>query len=402
VSPPAAAGDTAYDLWGSRLSPFVLKVAAMCAHVGVRCRRLPAEGGLRDNLRADARCRRLRAGKLELTWPPMSELDELPLVPFLFGPRGENLYDSSAIAGWLDRHHECDRGALVPAAAAPRMIARLIDEYFDEFGLYMVHHNRWVLSAATNDAGRRLAGEFATMIVPPLRPLMAAWFSARQVRRLPYLFSVAPAGFAVAGVARRRQPPSPMGFPETHGLLDDAFLRMLAAMEEALGDQPYLLGSRFTVADASAYGQLAMNTQDRSADGLIAARAPRTHAWVMRIASGDNDGAGGDAGLVVGARLEPLLAEIARTFVPLMRQNESAYAKLRAGGQGRFNEKAFDRGEALYDGELDGRPFRSVAKTFQVAVWRRLKDEWRALDDGARAACSKRLNSRMVCDLDAP
>ena len=45
----------------------------------------------------------------------------------------------------------------------------------------------------------------------------------------------------------------------------------------------------------------------------------------------------------------------------------------RAAGETRFNEAAFDAGRALYDGTLLGRPFRSVAKTFQVRVWRDLR-----------------------------
>ena len=43
-----------------------------------------------------------------------------------------------------------------------------------------------------------------------------------------------------------------------------------------------------------------------------------------------------------------------------------------------------DAGKALYDGELMGHPFRSVAKTFQVRVWRELCSQWRGLDEAAR------------------
>jgi glutathione S-transferase len=38
--------------------------------------------------------------------------------------------------------------------------------------------------------------------------------------------------------------------------------RYLAAMENVLREQPFLLGQRFTLADASAYGQLSMNLVD--------------------------------------------------------------------------------------------------------------------------------------------
>jgi hypothetical protein len=53
-------------------------------------------------------------------------------------------------------------------------------------------------------------------------------------------------------------------------------------------------------------------------------------------------------------------------------------------GQRLFNEAAFDRGLALYDGALLGQPFRSVVKTFQVRVWREVLAAWAALPEAAR------------------
>lgn len=67
------------------------------------------------------------------------------------------------------------------------------------------------------------------------------------------------------------------------------------------------------------------------------------------------------------------------TFIPLMQQTAAAWEDYRARGQTCFNETAFDRGEALYDGEVMGQPFRAVAKTFQVQVWRELLLSWHEL-----------------------
>ena len=66
-----------------------------------------------------------------------------------------------------------------------------------------------------------------------------------------------------------------------------------------------------------------------------------------------------------------------------------------------FNERGFDRGVALYDGELLGWPFRAVVKTFQVKVWRRLLDEWRALVQGGagRAPDRARMTERQLREL---
>jgi hypothetical protein len=93
---------------------------------------------------------------------------------------------------------------------------------------------------------------------------------------------------------------------------------------------------------------------------------------------------GGSGKLQLNAELLPLLECIAQTFIPLMRQNAAAYDTAIEAGQTTFNEAAFDRGEALYDGELLGQPFRSVAKSFQVVVWRDVQQAWTALQDAER------------------
>ena len=175
-------------IWGSELSPYALKLALCCRYAQLPHRFLPAQGRWAENLRIALRVERLKRGLLLLTWPQLSEDDEYPLVPYLFGPAGENLYDSSAIAEWLDRDLPTAQ-RLIPLEPLAAFVTRLIDDYADEFLLYVVHHQRWVVSARDNDAGARLAREFRSL-VGPLQPVMARHFSARQTRRLPYLFSI--------------------------------------------------------------------------------------------------------------------------------------------------------------------------------------------------------------------
>jgi len=385
LTPPA----DSWVLWGSELSPFALKVEALLRFACVPYRWLPAAGSVAEAFRFECRRRRLVAGRLQLTWPRMTALDEFPLVPFLFGPAGENLYDSSAIALWLDGQGARPGGrgvALSPATdPALRLTIRLIDEACDEVGLYLVHHNRWVVSARDNDAGARLAREMRPLY-GPLAAVVQRVFPARQVRRLPYLFSVAaPGAGGNDDLPKRLRAPARAGFPPTHELLDAACAELLAAVEPVLSRRAFLLGERFTLADASLYGQLGMNRTDPSARARIAAAAPATQAWIDRLARGDFSGHDPDGALSLDPSIGPLLAWICRTFVRLMQQNHDAWSRQRAAGETRFNEAAFDAGRALYDGTLLGRPFRSVAKTFQVRVWRDLRAEWEGLGVPDRA-----------------
>lgn len=371
-----------FAIWGSELSPFTLKLRALCDAAGTPCRLLPEEGGRLENYRAMARIARAKRRRTAVRYPSLSALDEYPLVPFLL-PGWGVYYDSSALARWLDDRQPASTGPLIPTDPALAFAAQLIDEAFDEFGLYVVHHARWVVSATTNDAGARLAREFARVLPPGTGSRFARRFSARQVRRLPYLFSVAPGDFAIDGLPTERVPAAPPGFPPTHRMLAHAWEAYLDGVDTVLREQPFLLGDRFTLADASVYGQLGMNLKDPSAAAIMQQRTPATYRWLCAIRDGQHVGHGG--ALVLSTRLRGLLDVISRTFVPLMVQNEAAYDAARAAGETLFNEAAFDRGRAIYQGMLLGRPFRAVVKTFQVRVWRELRDAWAMLDEPSRA-----------------
>ena len=368
-----------YIVWGPELSPYLLKLESMLAYREVTWRRLPRDGGRLENIRASLRVNRAVRLRTALRPPANHPLDEFPLVPFLLTPDDEVLYDSSALGTWLDARRAAGEQPLLPHDAAVRFVASLIDEAFDEFGLYMVHHNRWKLAAADNDApGVRLAREYARLLPRGSGSLFARWFARRQVRRLPYLFSVAPAGYRVPGLSLPLTAPSRAGFPPTHELLEDAWRRYLAALEGVLTVQPFLFGSAYTLADAGAYGQLSMNLTDSLAARRMRELAPRTFDWLVSIRARDHVATAGQPALTPA--LEPLLDVVGATFVPLMQANAAACAAVLSRGQRTFNEAAFDAGTSLYDGELLGHPYRSVAKSFQARSWRDLCSQWSTLE----------------------
>lgn len=377
-------------LWGSELSPFALKLRALLAWAHVPYDWLPANGSRLRNVRALARIARAKRTRTALRYPETTALDEYPLVPYLV-TADRVYYDSSAIARWLDARHPAPGGPLVPVDPVLGFVVRLIDEAFDEVGLYLVHHRRWVTSAATNDAGARLAREFRRVLPPLAGRRFARSFSERQVRRLPYLFSVAPEGH-LAPVRPALVPRSRPGFPPTHALLDEIWARYVDALTHVLAARPYLFGERCTLADASVYGQLGMNLADPSAAAGLRTRSPRLDAWLCDVAADAHADAVGT--LALHDDLTPLVRAIGATFVPLMIQNERAFLAACAAGEHLFNERAFDRGRALYDGTLLGRPFRAVVKTFQVQVWRELQAAFAALDAASQA--------RLTALLDVP
>ena len=423
-----------WQLLGSELSPFSLKMSLMLRYAGLAYLPVPQQAQWREALAVIRRQAAVRAGKLPVHWPPVSADDELPLLPFLFAQRSagkhgtgkpdagavagrfarpqHNIYDSTALAEWL-ADHSPRSGRFPPFTAddpAADFVIRLIDDYADEFGLYMAHHNRWVAAAGENSAGARLAEEWRVLLpLAALRRGVARRFAARQVRRLPYLFSVAPAGFACAGLAAELQPPSLAGFPPTHELLNDAFLRLLASLEPILERQEFLFGHRLSLADAAIYGQLSINMDDPAAERLIARNAPATHRWLQRLRAGPPSPS--YAAFKLRQGLKPLLAEICRTHVPLMQQNLQAYRAAGFSSAAQCNEPSFSSAEhepapeleqAMYDGSLYGQPFRAVVKSFQVASWQQCRRRWQRLSEAEREQVAALLPANHGLNSDTP
>jgi glutathione S-transferase len=365
-------------IWGVELSCFTLKLQACLEYAGRPYRRLPEQGGYIENTRTLLSLELAKRRKQVSRYPSLNEqLDEYPTVPFLSHDGKHFQYDSSAIAQWLDTRKNHDQGNLYPEKPALRFIAQLIDEAFDEFGLYLVHHMRWVGSAKSNRMGKRLAKEFRRALPPSGPWLLSKSFPRRQVRRCPYLFSIAPINYK-SGVSKSLTPPARTGFPETHTLLNHSWKKYLIGMETILSKQAYLLGDQFTIADASAYGQLGMNLVDPETSEKMKRLAPHTHAWLNRIYQKKHPQQA-NASLYLSNEIKPLLSTIMLTFSALMVQNAHAYKLAQQNGETLFNEAAFDQGKSLYDGKLCGYPFRSVVKTFQVRVWHELQSEWKKL-----------------------
>lgn len=377
--------------------------------MGRDCLALPVENAIPAGLRADSLAALAGAGQsLALSayglahqpgkkrrsiqrFPLLDrELDEYPSLPFYSLDEGDYFYDSTGLAQHLDQRAREDSPALIPTEPLLAFLCQLIDEAFDEFGLYMVHHMRWVGSARTTAMGTRSAAEMRHLFPLGLHRLVAWQLPRRQVRRCPYLFSVARQGFD-AGLSAELTPPSRPDFPPTHALLDRAWVSYLEAMEALLAEQPYLLGDRFTLADASAYGQLSMNLVDGAASDRLAQEAPRTYQWLCELRDGKHVHSEGE--LYLSSALEPLLEIIGATFLPLMAQNLAAYQEAIAAGETLFNEAAFDAGRALYEGSLMGEPFRAVIKTFQVRVWRELLASWRQLSPANREQLAAQLGT---------
>jgi glutathione S-transferase len=367
----------------SLLSPFSVKSRLLCNAFGVQPRLTPQDGGLWTAARLQAKMELAARGFGRCLHRSPSPLDELPLVPWLFPEGGGYLCDSTEIGLYLGRTAKVE-GRLTPKDPACAFAVRLIEEAVDEVGLYALHHMRWVASGRTTEAMDVLQDEVAGSLGRTAARLFTGRFGPRQVRRLAYLFSVAPETNDFTNMAPAMRPPSRNGFPPTHRLLEEIWEQMVDAVEATLADgRPYLFGDGLTLADAALMGNLGSTLSiDPDAALRLEQRAPLTTKWLRR--SLDGPLVLSDEHVLDDAH-KPLLTWASEAFLPLMQRNAQAYALCPKEHGGPRNEMAFDRGINLFEGQLLGHPYRTVVKDFQFKVYRELGDMHAGLTDAQQA-----------------
>lgn len=389
ASPPRQAGAGAWVLAGSRLSPETLKTEALLRASPLPWVRLYDGPGLRLRLSAYLRRQLLALGLLATPAPVIQPVDEAPLGPFLYSGKGEYVFDSTAIGLWLtDLASPSLRHPLVPKDPAARLLCLLIDEAADEWLGCLAFHQRWAREPP--ELLPLLSREW------PHLPLGALKWLARHItdnrsRERPFYLSV-------SRDWAERHP----GFVPTEALLEQALQTWMRAMETALGQgQPWLLGPRFSLADASCFGQLAACAQAPRFAAMLSRDYPALNQWCRRILDGDTRPATpSESAVPAPERLQPLLAEICSTFVPLMQQNTAAWRWHLMDGRTRFDRTSFKKSTSLYELRLKGATLRAGIKAPQAHAWSQLRARWDGLSEDRRTALQGWLPHRHGLDSD--
>ena len=115
---------------------------------------------------------------------------------------------------------------------------------------------------------------------------------------------------------------------ENKPLLEESYLRMLAAFEPHVGMTNYLFGSRPSLADFAWFGQLSEMATDPTPMRIMRANAPFTDHWVRRLddASGV-DGEWHPREQALGGMAEALLKIAGELYLPFLVANAEAFAK---------------------------------------------------------------------------
>jgi glutathione S-transferase len=241
--------------------------------------------------------------------------------------------------------------SVLPGDPALAFIDYLIEDFADEWCTKYMFHYRWYSEQDADNAGTLLPVGLKVDLPREQWQQMKTLVTERQIGRL-----------YVVGSNDITAP-----------VIDASYRRFLAAMENHLASQKYMLGGRPAAGDFGLYGQLTQLVSfDPTPRAIAHEVSPRTVAWVdhMRDQSGlepqDSDW--------IGLQDQPeslrgLLAEIGRVYAP---------AQL-------ANAEAVQAGEKSWEGEIDGAPWTQQSFPYQAKCLQWTNERYQALSDDDRA-----------------
>ncbi|MDG1389785.1 MAG: glutathione S-transferase N-terminal domain-containing protein [Halioglobus sp.] len=242
--------------------------------------------------------------------------------------------------------------SVLPGDPALAFIDYLIEDFADEWCTKYMFHYRWHAQLDAGNAGTLLPLSMDVSMPKDVHKEFKHFVEERQTGRLYVVGSN----------------------DTTAAVIDASYRRFLAAMENHLGNQKYMLGNRPAAGDFGLYGQLSQLVGfDPTPRAIAHDVSPRTVAWVdlMRDQSGLAPTKQDWVSLADQPEsLRGLLQEIGRMYAPAQLANARAAAK----------------GDKTWDAEIDGTPWNQQTFPYQAKCLRWTNERYLALSDADRAS----------------
>lgn len=258
--------------------------------------------------------------------------------------------DSTPIIRRLEREHE--GRSVLPSDPVVAFLDYLLEEYADEWLTKSMLHFRWYHPEDIEKAGKILPMALDTQLAPGVAAQFTKVTTKRQTGRLHVVGSN----------------------EATKTLIESSYLRFLKLLSAHLEGHAFLMGARPGASDFAVFGQLTQLTQfDPTPMALALEHAPRVFAWVEHAedlsgaACTEEDWVKRDS---IPETLLALLAEMGRTYVPVMLANETA----------------LDEGRAEVLTEVDGTTWVQDPFPYQRKSLAWVRDEYSKLSSSDRAA----------------
>jgi glutathione S-transferase len=276
-----------YRLIGSTASPYAIKLRAL-----LRYRRIPFDWVIMTKALRKA-TEHLRPN----------------LIPVLQYPDGTYRGETTTLAYDLESRHK--ERSVIPDDKAVAFICDLLEDLADEWAVKPLFLYRWWDPEDQAYVSRWAGEEWSVSEAETGSPEEIEQFRQRQISRMVILGATA----------------------ENKPLLEQSYLRMLAAFEPHVGMTNYLFGSRPSLADFAWFGQLSEMATDPTPMRIMRAKAPFTDHWVRRL-----DDASGVEGewypreQALGGMAEALLKIAGELYLPFLVANAEAFQRPRSAG----------------------------------------------------------------------
>ena len=284
-------------------------------------------------------------------------------VPQVECPDGSWLVDTTLIIDHFE--HVRPDPAVTPREPAIAFVARLVEDYADEWLWRPAMHYRW----SYPETARLMSAWLAEHAREELAP---EWLKRRFWRRRQYGTFVRGDGVTAS----------------TRAAVEASYLETLAALEAVFEQRPFVIGARPTQADFGFFGSLFRHFfSDPAPARIMRERAPGVQEWVARMWNlrPDRfaslplpDRVPGDLGAIFDA--------ITRVYLPYLDANAAAFA----------------RGEKRVRYEVQGNAFDEPTKPYRVWCRDRLSRELAGLDAAARAEVERALGKDAALQLAKP
>lgn len=277
------------------------------------------------------------------------------LLPTFFFPDGDDgelvaVTDSTPLIRRLEA--EYNGRSVIPDDPTLAFLNSLIEDYADEWLTKAMFHYRWAHEADWKNAGPLLVYWGVNTMPKDMADEFSAQFTKRQIERLYVVGSN----------------------DVTAETIESSYQRLVTILDELLQRKGFVLGGRPSSADFAIYGQMTqLAIIEPTSAAVTRETSQRVRAWVdiMEDLSGLKPSVG-DWFTADEAKeaLAPLLAEIGRTYTPVMLANAAATMG----------------GEKTFDLEVDGRAWTQPTFAYQAKCLKWLRDEHAALSSNERGS----------------
>lgn len=268
------------------------------------------------------------------------------VIPVIRYPDGTWHNDSTPMVFDLERLH--GERSVVPTDAVQAFLAFLLEDMADEWGTKAMFHYRWFRERDQKQMSEWLAFDRVGSTGRSNIVTLANMFRARQVGRM-----------AMVGCT-----------PENAPLIEDTARRILTLFEAHVTEEPFLFGTRPSLADFAWLGQLSQLATDPTPQELMRAGYTFTYRWLAELddASGVN-GDWRDPSAPLPAVVTGLLEMAGSCYFPFLLANAGAAAK----------------GAETFSVTIEDKPYAQATFKYQVRCLAALRAAYAKLDSVAKA-----------------